>query len=657
MIATPESPAATPASPVPSPAVSGSPLAQRALEALGSALQATTGEGRQAVEERNVYRPDSWLIQRCWEVLADAGATRECLRIAELAAPRQPLAPIQALYRLTQQREHHIGLAGEVSRELALQQGALLASTGRDAARRTEQLLYAAATAAMLDERTIAFALLERLDQQLQPWDRVMVQPEQRSMLAQTILRVGPYPLTIGLLTHALRRFSDAGAHLVLEVTTGASAQLRRAQGPPGSARLLAVGVDSFRLATLTSLHSRRLTATVYAQAGLLSEMLEQLTAIANIQAARRESGLSLRQGDPSLLRQVKRPTANADVDFQVYALREAVRALPVRQLTRDDRIELANRLAALGTRSDGWTAAGAASSLVELGAIKFGLEVVSNITESDPTRAEGVISLVRSLLTAGEITLAEEQVQKGLEWAQAYPGRNPERALIWGLADVYLERQEPEKALAILDQWREPAGFGVRMRNLFGRRMDDDQLRNGGLRLRARLQQPAATASEIQNQVKQLATWAPRLLEGEALVNFLVGDMLKPLLASGRTRQGLALLPIIGDALRFGSGEKHAVRVAAVANALTGEMTPAGEIDAAEVASNGHRHGTFAAETRAALEQFACGVWNNDEQRGLWQTVHGIEGTLQLVLALEGAEAVVAIAEGTSQLGKRWPD
>jgi hypothetical protein len=147
--------------------VDSSPLAQRALEALGAAIQATTGDGTPVVEERNVYRPDSWLIQRCWEVLADAGATRECLRIAELAARRQPLAPIQALYRLTQQMEHHIGLASAVSRELAVQQGTLLAGSGRDAARRTEQLLYAAATAAMLDERTMAFALLERLDQQL----------------------------------------------------------------------------------------------------------------------------------------------------------------------------------------------------------------------------------------------------------------------------------------------------------------------------------------------------------------------------------------------------------------------------------------------------------------------------------------------------------
>ena len=107
-------------------------------------------------------------------------------------------------------------------------------------------------------------------------------------------------------------------------------------------------------------------------------------------------------------------------MDFQVYTLREAIRALPVRGLSRDARLELANRLAALGNRSDGWTAAGAAATLVELGAVKYGIDVVSKIPDSDPTRSEGVISLVRALLAAGEAELAEEQAQKGLIWACA---------------------------------------------------------------------------------------------------------------------------------------------------------------------------------------------------------------------------------------------
>ena len=202
-----------------------------------------------------------------------------------------------------------------------------------------------------------------------------------------------------------------------------------------------------------------RLTAIALAQAGAIDEVLAQLTAIANIQAARRESGLSLRKGDQNLLRQVKRPTADADIDFQVYTMQEAVRTMPVRQMPREERIELANRLVLLGTQSDGWTAAGAAATLIELGAAKFAIDVVESISAKDPTKAEGYIGLVRGLLAVEEPALAEEQIQKGLEWAHAYPGRNPERALIWGLAQVYLERNQPDKALTILDAWREPTG------------------------------------------------------------------------------------------------------------------------------------------------------------------------------------------------------
>jgi hypothetical protein len=155
-------------------------------------------------------------------------------------------------------------------------------------------------------------------------------------MLADAWVRLGLHPLSIAVITNALRRYSDAGAQFVLNVTTGASEHLRRPVAPPRMTRLLTVGVDTFRHATLTSLHARRLTAIALAQAGAIDEVLEQLTAIANIQAARRESGLSLRKGDQNLLRQVKRPTADADIDFQVYTMQEAVRAMPVRQMSRE---------------------------------------------------------------------------------------------------------------------------------------------------------------------------------------------------------------------------------------------------------------------------------------------------------------------------------
>ncbi|MBW7884494.1 MAG: hypothetical protein H3C34_18010 [Caldilineaceae bacterium] len=637
------------------PGIASDSLAQHAVDALVAAAQVRAEEGRPLIEERAVYRPDSWLLQKCWEALANAGAAPAAMDVAAIVAERQPLARIQVLYRLSQQLDRHFGLAGVVARELARLDGLLFSrEVARDDTVQCDRLVYAAATAATIGEPHAALAYLERLDQLENPWERPIVVPEQRQMLSDTIFRIGPHPLTMALLANALRRFGDAGAQFVLAVTTAASTQMHRHPGTSRAARLLALGVDTFRHATtLTSLHSRRLTATVFAQAGMVDELLAQLTAIANIQAARRESGLSLRKGDQTILRQVKRPTADADVDFQVYALREAIRAMPVRQLPRDQRIELANRLAMLGTSSDGWTAAGAAASLIELGAVKFAVDVVNNIPENDPTRAEGFLALVRGLLEMDEPALAEEQLQKALEWAQSYPGRNPERAFLWGMAETYLERREPDRALALLECWQEPTSLWRRMRNLFGRRLSDDELRNNGLRLRALMLQDSATPKEIQQLASRLSSWAPRLLDGEALINYLLDDLLRPLLAAGRTRLALSILPTLQAAMDVGSGEKHAMRVAGAAQVLAGELghqlKRPGKNEEQDVGSD------LDGESRAALEQFLVAVWQTDARRSLWQAVHGIEGSLPLVIALDGPEAVVDIARAVDQLGHRW--
>lgn len=641
---------ASPSAVAPTQHATRSTLVQRALEALLAAQSPNAAEQLQ-IEERAVYRPDSWLIQQCWEALADAGAATEALTVARIAASRQPLTLVQTLYRLSRQIDRKFGLAALIGQELRRLQPEMLAPTvAPDDVTARDRLLFAAATAATIGDVQLAFTFLERLDQFTNPWERPIVTPEQRQMLADAWVRLGPHPLGVAVITNALRRYSDAGAQFVLNVTTAISEQLRRPVAQPRLARLLTLGVDTFRHATLTSLHARRLTAIALAQAGAIDEMLEQLTAIANIQAARRESGLSLRKGDQNLLRQVKRPTADADIDFQVYTMQEAVRALPVRQMSREARIELANRLALLGTQSDGWTAAGAAATLIELGAIKFAVDVVESIPAKDPTKAEGYIGLVRGLLAVEEPALAEEQIAKGLAWAHAYPGRNPERALIWGLAQVYLERNQPDKALAILDAWREPTGFWQSVRTFFDRSLNDDDLRSAGLRLRAVLQQDTPNArnqATLKQQVATLLTWAPRLLDGEALVNFLVDNLLAPLLASGRTPLALSVLPVLQSSLRARSGEKHAARLMNLSQLLVNEL--GAEFQQSQAAGNG------AGSIRAAVEQFIVGVWQHDSQRGLWQTVHGIEGVLPLLIALDGPEAIVALARGVEQAGTRW--
>lgn len=631
-------------------------LAQAATDCLATAAEAS-GENGAAVDERAVFRPDSWLLQCCWQSLANAGVFDSAMRVARLAAPRQPLAPVHCLFRLSRQIDKQWGLANDIAAELgAMRQGLFAQLPGGPTMQDAERLLYAAAAAANIGERQLAFACLERLDQFLKPWDRIIVQPDQRGMLAEVVLRVGPHPLTVSLVTNALRRFGDAGAHFVLDVSAGAAERLRRSPTPSAKmARLLSLGVDTFRNASLTSLHSHRLTTTVFGYAGLADEVLAQLTTIANIQGARREGGLSLRQGDPSLLRQVKRPSADADVDFQVYTLREAIRALPLRHVGREARLELANRLAALGNRSDGWTAAGAASTLVELGAIKYAIDVVSKIPENDPTRSEGVISLVRSLLAAGEAELAEEQALKGLQWAHAYRGRNPERALTWGLSEVYLERRQADRALVLLNQWEQPSGLVRRMRGVFGLGLDDDSLRNNGLRLRAMLQRERTTLNETQRLVNQLLNAAPQLLEGEALVGFLLEDLLAPLLAAGRTKLALSVLSVLSVALRSGIGEKHATRVASVANVLIAglattkpeRLDPARDEQVVTI--------SLPAEERRTIEQFLMDLWQKNAQRGIWQTVHGIHGSLALIILLDGPQAVESIAAFAVEAGDQW--
>jgi hypothetical protein len=635
--------------------VERSALVQHALELLSAAAK-NQQEASFQIEERAVYQPDSWLLQKCWEALADAGAGPEALTVAHMAASRQPLALVQVLYRLSRQIDRRLGLANLIYQELAQLHSQLMRNEApqevpeREAALAREQLLYAAATAAAIGEAQRAFTLLERLDQFTEPWERPIVMPEQRQVLSEAIVKLPPHPLTVALIAHALRRYGDAGAQFVLAITTAASDHLRVSPAAARPARLLMHGVNAFRHSTLTSLHARRLTAVALAQAGASDEVLNQLTAIANIQAARRESGLSLRKADQNVLRQVKRPTADADVDFLVYTIQEAVRAMPVRTMPREHRIELANRLVLLGAKSDGWTAAGAASTLVELGAIKYAVEVVDSIPASDPTKAEGYIGLVRGLLAVDEPELAQEQIARGLAWVRSYPGRNPARALIWGLAELFLERREPAQALAVLDAWEEPGGFWRALRNRFGRKWSDDDLRNQGLRLRALLQQDALPPKAVQQQINALLAWAPRLLDGEALFNFLTENLLAPLLAAGRVEQALSVLPLYQRAMGGGSGEKHASRLAHLSRLLATELAASLRTPTADEVN-----GATSSAVRSALESFLLGVWQADSQRSLWQTVHGIEGTLPLLIALDGPEAIVALAKGIAQSGKQW--
>jgi hypothetical protein len=632
-LSTPESPLeqATPNGPT------GAPLAGAAIAAIRLAATRDS-QLDQPAQTRNVWQPDTWLIQQLWHALADAGEADAALRVADRAAVRDPLAPTQALYRLARHGAARPELTDRIVRELQRRQRHLLGPfEPADAPRRSEQLLLAAAATAAIGEISMACAYLERLDQIKGGWDRLFPNPELRTLLAETTARIGLHPLTAALIRASLRRFGEAGAHYLQQIADAVAAQLAHDDAPPAVARLLLRCVETIRYATLVTMHSHRVAIAILARAGLADEVMAHLSTVGRVQEARRESGLSLRKNDQSLLRQVKRPQADADVDFLVYTLQDAIRAMPVRQITREQRIELSQQLTTLGMRSDGWTAAGAAGTLIDLGALKFATEVVDNIAANDPTRSEGAIALVDGLLRTGEVERAAEESRKALDWAGSFEGDNAVRATVWGLAEVYLEHERPQEALDLLATRLSEPGFFARLRGLFQPQWDDDDLRDNRLRLAARLQQ-SAYGAEVDGLLRDLRQWAPRLLEGEALINFYTDGLVEPLLNAGRTDLVTGLLPEVGQALAASAG-KHANHVERVATLLAARLD----------------EGDFSARDMEAISAFLIDLWQADSSRGLWQTVYGVAGSLPLLRRLEGADALEDLAGVADNEGGQW--
>lgn len=685
----------------------------RALEFLDASIRVRPDADALVIEERAVWQPDSWLLQRCWHELAEHGAARAALEVADLLEARNPLARVQALYQVARHIQAPDATARgidpeaegvqearqQIAQEIRRLSVPLFKPDAADTVFKfTDQLLYIGAAAAQLGNIPLACACLERLDQLAHPWDRVFIPLESRSVLAETVVRIGLHPLTDHLLAMAIRRYEEPGAQFLHQVMRLAAARL---QEPPRlrtahiqrrihrrTGRLIQRCVDVFQFSTLSTLTTRRLAATAFGQIGAVREVLEQIETIANVQAARQETGLGGSRSDPHFLRQVKRPTANLDIDFQIYTLQEAIKVMPLRKIERSRRVELARRVAELATRSDGWTAAGAVATLVELGAFRFAVNVMDFIPDTDTTRSEGVISLVRALLAFDQFELAHEQVEKAIAWAQSLPGRNAERALIWGLAEVFMEHNMPERAIQLLDLRITPPGFGERVRRLFGNAPSDDELRDNRLRFQALILQetqahtPAEPATQDHAEpeqaespvmppsqsnppgtawsreqdalYRQLRQWTPRLLEGESLITFYVEGLIRPLFMARQIELIVQLLPQICATLQQSTGDKHTVHIRKIAGLLAQAIAPG---SAASARSLPRFSGPEIAQMRGAFADFLTDLWAVDAQRGVWQMVHSLEGSLPLLLALEGPQALVDIAHHTAETGAGWTD
>ena len=380
-----------------------------------------------------------------------------------------------------------------------------------DDVRQAERLLLAAASAVQIDDHSLAFACLERLDQINRGWDLVVLRAELRNLLAETISAVGLHPLTSYLITTSIRRHEEAGAQFLHQIVTNLAPQAHSGELSRRSARLLRKCVETFQYATLSSLNSRRLAAIAFGQAGMIADVLAQVTTMANVQEARRETGMTSTSGDPHFLRQVTRPNAKPDVDFQVYTLQQAIAAMPVRQLSREDRVRLANRVAELAVQSDGWTAAGATTTLVGLGALKYAVDVVDYISPTDPTRSEGVISLVRALLDVGDADQAQRAGGQGAGLAEGVRRSQPGTRHHLGRGGG-LPRPRPARHGAL------SAGATARgAAELHGTAAAHDAVRVDGRRA-ARQPYPTARVAgaegrwttELQELYGQLLRWAP---------------------------------------------------------------------------------------------------------------------------------------------------
>ncbi len=603
--------------------------------------------------DRQVRQPDSWLVRHCWQALAASGTPEATFSVVELADLGEPLSLFRALPILAERAEGDVGLAVALAEKLRSVSGLATLPLSGNRELWAERLLALAYSAARIDDSSLAFACLERLDQQPGIWSTVFARTELRDRLAQTVAYAGPHPLTMQLLRNALRHHDEPGGQFLLSVGTLAARHIREERRVSASRRLLRRCVDTFQNTAIISLISRRHAAITFGLAGQPQQILEQITIIANVQEARRTSSIyALRDSEQQLVRQVRRPRANADVDFQLYTLKEAVDGLPLESVSLAQRQLLADKVAELGGASDGWSAAAAAGTLVRLGATQHAVAINERVDPTDHSRSEAHRVLVAALLQAGDEANAAAQTQAGVRWAQSLAEHHPERLTIWGIVEAYLAQGKAETALAVLNQ-RRPASFGVRMRRLFGEKPNEEALREEALRMHAALLSQEGSQGGGEDRavihLSHVRRWAPNLLEGKALALFYTENVLEPLLSARNDRMLWAFLPDLCRALGGIVSREFPTRVEDVCEKLVRRLT----LRQAEEGDD--QDATALEEERAVLGDFLVQLWEQSADQSVWQTVYAVGGTLPLVIALAGSEATMAIAQLALAEGAGW--
>jgi len=619
-------------------------------------VTATTNALRRASQtppppnDRQVRQPDSWLIHHCWQALAASGTPAATFSVVDLTGAGEPLSLLRALTILAERAEGDAGLAVALAEKLRGVSGIVSLPFSGDREGWAERLLAVAYSAARINDLSLAFACLERLDQQPNIWRTVFARTELRDRLAQTVAYTGPHPLTMQFLRNALRLHDEPGGQFLLNVGTLAAQHIRDGRRVSANRRLLRRCVDTFQNTAITSLISRRHAAITFGLAGQPERILEQITIITNVQEARRmSSSYALRDSEQQLVRQVRRPRANADVDFQLYTLKEAVEALPLESVSLAQRQLLADKLTELGGASDGWSAAAAAGALVRLNAGQHAAAINERIDPTDHSRSEAHRVLVAALLQSGDDEAAARQSQTAVRWAQSLAERHPERLTIWGIVEAYLAQGKAQTALSVLNQ-RRPPSFSVRMRRLFREQPGEENLREEALRMHASLLQAEGGKSAAILHLSHVRRWASALLDGKALALFYIENVLDPLLSAQHDRILWAILPDLCRALGGITGREFPTRVEDVCEKLVLRLART----AAEIEADGSGEARLE-EERASLGDFLVQLWEQSASQSIWQTVYAVGGSLPLVIALAGSDTAQAIAQLAVAEGAGW--
>lgn len=602
-------------------------LSQQAVQALQKALSQQRAAPSLLREERSIRQPDSWLVERCWVSLAEAGATEAALVLASLISHRQPLAVPKALVTLAEQAKLDNAETLFVQKRLDQHGLKLLQTPKQERETYQENLLLTSSAAGQVHMHTLVYSCLERLDQMPGVWRQIMASPEMRPALAGALASVDLHPLTTHLIRGCLNRYEVDGALFLNEL----SALLVDDQGSvlPGRGPTMRRCLQAASQLVTGDVSMRRFVTCVLARGGEGQAVLSSVNTLAIMMEARQETAPPVRDADESILRHVVRKNANMEVDFQVFTLQESLRALPAAKSQNDEAAEMVEHLVSLGGRSDGWTASSAISALVDAGWFEAAARMVDSIAPTDATKSDAICGLVEGLLNHAKWDDADAQVRRLWPWIMKLDDEHVKWLTVRRLAELYVLAGLPDRGILLLAPQRPPLSW----RRLFRAKEnvpEERQLDESRVRLLCLLADSSSgSQGEEKALMRRLTSGAQALLQGEAQAAFYL-RLLPHLVEAQRWTFITDLLPGIQAALGKIKGQKHAVRTREFASLL-----------ALALKSIPFEHRPWLAKQ---LTRWIQEFWVQALAGGIWQVVYSIDGCLELVQAIEGPQPLLDI-------------